>query len=215
MPIPTFILRATAAVVLLVVLLGGVAPVSDAQDFSAERRGLAASVGMGVSNAGLACKPRCQADRRTGPVFMARGTANVAAQFAVAGEVNAFRQSVPTLGGSGRWAFTWVTLTALWYPRSEQDVYFKLGAGVASVRADVSFAADATSPPRDVGNMKSNHLGLVVGIGRDFRLTDHIAITAYADFLTMTRATAYIASTDSGARFTADLVNLGLALTIF
>ncbi len=209
MPFHTSLTRAAAVVVLTCFLAGTAA----AQDLSAERRGLVGSIGVSAGNAGLACVPRCSGDRRSGPGILLRGAANLSPMLTVGLEVDLFQQSVPTTSsqgsGSGRWQFAWTTLVAQWYPKAEEDFFIKAGAGVGVARAHATF------PTVGSLNMNSTSLGMVVGIGRDFRFANGFALTAYADYMAMSRGTAYIANADSGAQLSADVINLGLALTIF
>jgi len=180
-----------------------------AQDFSAERRGLAASFGVGATTAGVSCVPKCEADRRSGASFMFRGAANITPQITVAAEVNVFQRKVPISTGDGRWEFTWVTFGALWYPKAEEDIFLHAALGVAVMHVHATF------PVVGPQNMNTSSLGLIVGVGRDFRIGNGYAITAYADYLSAARSTAFIANADSGARLSGDLVTAGLAITIF
>ena len=201
--------RAVTATTAFAALYAAAGKSLGAQDFAAERRGLAASIGVGASNAGVLCVPKCQADRRSGVSFMLRGLANLTPQVAVAVEVNGFQRNIPIPTGEGRWEFTWVTFGGLWYPKAEEDVYLHAALGVATAHAHVTF------PVVGPYSMTTSSVGLIVGVGRDFRFRDGYAITAYADYLSASRSTGFIANADSGARLSSDMVTAGLAITIF
>lgn len=188
-----------------------VAPAAQAQDLSAERTGLAVSFGVAAGSAGLNCTPKCQGDRLSGPIWMVRGVANVSSQLAFGLEVNQFNQHAPAANNKGRWQLTWITFDALWYPQAEEDLYFKVGIGISTVHAHVTFP----SVPAGALNLNSSNAGLAIGVGRDFRLSNSYAITAFGDYLATAKSTAFLSSTDSGARMGADVLNLGLALTLF
>lgn len=183
--------------------------VVSAQDLSAERSGLVGSFGVAGGSAGVNCDPKCLGDRQTGPTFMIRGAASVAPQLTLGVEVNQFNQHVPAANNKGRWQLTWITLDALWYPRAEEDLYFKVAVGISTIHAHATF------PTVGALNMNSSNLGVVFGVGRDFRLANSYAITLFGDYLTTALSTAFISSTDSGARIGADVLNVGLALTLF
>lgn len=198
-----------AMVAALAMLAAGTTRSAQAQDYAAERSGLTASIGAGPGSSGISCSPRCQGDRLTGPVVQLRGAAHVAAQFTIALEGNFFRRSFPIASGTGRSDLRWVTLGALWYPRVEEDIYVKLGIGIGTIRSHVTF------PEVGALQMSANDLGTLVGIGRDFRVTESLAVTLYADFLSVPRSTAFISRSDSGARIGADVLSIGLALTLY
>lgn len=179
------------------------------EEYAAERSGLTASIGVAPGSSGISCSPRCQGDRLNGPVFQLRGAAHVAAQFTLALEGNFFRQSFPIANGTGRSDLRWVTLGALWYPRAEENVFVKVGVGIGTIRSHVTF------PEVGALQMSANDIGTLIGVGRDFRFTESVALTLYADFLSVPRSTAFISRSDSGARIGADVLSVGLALTLY
>ncbi|MDA1081291.1 MAG: hypothetical protein O2973_06375 [Gemmatimonadetes bacterium] len=190
-------------------IAAGLATSAGAQGVYNERAGMTASIGVGAGTAGLSCVPKCKGDRLSGPVLLIRGAANVAPQLTIALEANLFNASFPIANGTGGWALSWVTLNAQWYPKAEENFFIKAGAGLGLVRAHATF------PEVGALDMHANSVGLVVGIGRDFRLTSKMGVSIYADYMSTTRSVGLIAEADSGARLSADVISIGLAAFIF
>ncbi len=205
MPLMTRAVWSAAAVL----VLGFAARPALGQDFEAERGGLTSSLGVSLSSAGVSCVPDCSASRRSGPTFLIRGGAHLSSRFSMVIEGDMYRQGVETPSGPGTWAMSWYMLGILLYPRAEEDVFLSAGAGLAVTRMHVTFP--------DVGALKLNtsNLGAAVGIGRDFRFRDNMAITAYAQYLFSGRTQALIGRANSGAKLSTDIVAAGLALTLF
>lgn len=191
------------------IALGAAADTAGGQDFEAARQGLTSSFGVAASTAGVSCVPDCSASRTSGPSFLLRGGAHLTSRFSIVAEADLFRQGVSTPSGPGSWAMSWYMLGMLLYPRAEEDVFLSLGAGIAVSRMHVTFP--------DVGALKMNtsNIGSAVGIGRDFRFRDSMAITAYAQYLFSGRTTALIGRSNSGAKVSTDVLTAGLALTLF
>ena len=189
--------------------LGVAAGAAGAQDFEAARAGMTASFGVAASTAGVSCVPDCSASRTSGPTFLVRGGAHISSRFSIVAEADLFRKNVETPNGPGTWAMSWYMLGMLVYPRAEEDVFLSLGAGLAVSRMHVTFP--------DVGAIKLNtsNLGSAVGIGRDFRFRDSMAITAYAQYLFTGRTQALVGRSNSGAKVSTDILTTGLALTLF
>ncbi len=173
-----------------------------------ERHGFTGSVGVGLSSAGISCAPQCTADRLSAPLLTARIGGNVSPQFSLSLEASLFHADVKTVSPAGSWNLSWFTLSGIWYPNSETDFFLKFGVGVAAVKADVTF------PHSGVLTLTSSDFGARVGIGKDYYLTDNLAVTAFADFLFTPRSQALSAGSDSGAKMSADVLHVGLALTI-
>ncbi|MDQ8165215.1 MAG: hypothetical protein P3A28_05590 [Gemmatimonadota bacterium] len=200
--------HAAAAAVIGAALCAAADP-AGGQDVDAGRQGLTSSFGVAASTAGVSCVPDCSASRTSGPSFLIRGGAHLASQFAIVAEANLFRQDITTPTGPGSWALSWYTLGMLLYPRPEEDVFLSIGVGMAVARMHVTFP--------DVGALKMNasNLGSTVGIGRDFRFRDSMAVTAYAQYLFSGRTQALIGRSNSGAKVSTDVLTAGLALTLF
>ncbi|HVZ49457.1 MAG TPA: hypothetical protein VG916_11780 [Gemmatimonadaceae bacterium] len=180
-----------------------------AQDYVPTRNGMTATFGVGISSAGLNCTPACASDRRSGPTFQVRGAAAVAPQLTLAIEGNSFQQNTPTASGSASWRLLWVTIGALWYPREDEDFFVKIGVGGTILHANPVFDSVGAI------NLNTRDVGLVLGVGRDYRLSDSYGLTLYADFLTAPRSIAYLHNSDSGARLGADVLNVGLGFSVF
>lgn len=180
-----------------------------AQDYDAGRTGAGATLAISPSSAGINCTPRCGGDRVSGPTYTFRGTEAVTTQFSLAVEADAFQQNVQTISGPGNWRMTWVMVAALWYPREDQDVYIEFGFGGAYVQANATF------PTVGAIDLSSTNVGYVMGIGRDFRLTPHVGLTAHLDYLTTPRSVTYLSGTQQNARMGADIINIGLGLSVF
>lgn len=182
---------------------------AEAQDYTAERNGMSATLGVGLSSAGLTCSPRCSGDRRTGPTFQLRGAAAVSPQFTLVVEGNTFQQSVETPSGPGNWRLTWVTIGFLWYPHEDEDLFLKVGVGGTVLHANATFDTVGAL------DLNTRDLGFVVGVGRDYRLSANYGFTLYADYSAAPRSVAYLHDVDSGARMGGDVLNLGLGFSVF
>ena len=99
-------------------------------------------------------------------------------------------------------------LSAAWYPNPDEDFFLKIALGVASLHVDVPF------PRVGAIELTSSDFGATVGIGRDFRITERFAITAFGDILFTPRSSAVANGSNSGAKISADMVHAGLAITI-
>lgn len=205
MPTPRSLFLASALVAGVVTL----PPSAGAQDYYAARSGLAAAVGVGASSAGITCSPRCNGDRSTGPTFTLRGVANVTPQLAVLVEANGFYQSVSREEGAGRWQLTWVTLGGMWYPTEEGDAYVRVGFGAAIAHVHATF------PTVGALDLNTRDVGLIIGVGRDYRLSDNFGFTVHADYMMSPKSTGYLYAVDSGAKVGADVINLGIAAIVF
>ncbi|MBM4194242.1 MAG: hypothetical protein FJ202_07690 [Gemmatimonadetes bacterium] len=190
-----------------VVLIAG-AGTAHAQDEEFGRRGVSVSIGAAASSVGTSCIPTCAVDRQNGVSWTFRVAGHVASPFALGLETTVYSAGVTTAKGAGDWRMGWATLTGVWYPNSEADFFVKVGAGLTIATVDVPFTI--------AGNvrLKTSDIGYVAGIGRDFYLTDRIAITAYADFLATSRSRATFGGADSGARISTDILHAGLAISI-
>ncbi len=126
--------HASLARALLVATLASAS--AGAQDDPYERRGFTGAVGAGVSSAGVSCVPQCEADRQNGPALFIRVGAHVSPEFSLGLEGTLFRATVKAMSPAGTWSLSWLTLSTVWYPSSDDDFFLKLGLGVAVVRVD-------------------------------------------------------------------------------
>jgi hypothetical protein len=193
----------------VVAAVAGQPALARAQDYAAARAGLAAAVGVGISSAGITCTPRCGGDRSTGPTYTIRGVANVNPQLAVVVEGNGFYHAVPRAEGAGRWQLTWVTLGAMWYPTEEGDAYLRVGFGAAITHAHATF------PTVGALDLNTRDVGMVIGVGRDYRLTERYGFTLHADYMVTPQSVGYLYAVDSGAKVGADVINVGIAAIVF
>jgi hypothetical protein len=196
-----------------IALLSGVlavatASAAQAQDDNGDRRGFSGSVGFGVSSAGISCKPQCATDRQSGPAWTFRAGAHVASQLVIGLDATLFRADIKSQTPVGKWTMTWLTLSGIWYPNSDEDFFLKLGVGVAAIRVDVPF------PKSGVIGLNSSDFGAVVGVGKDFRFTDMLAVTAFGNVLFTPSSAALSNGSSSGAKVSADMIHVGLAVTI-
>jgi len=179
-----------------------------AQDDMGDRRGFSGSLGFGVGSAGISCTPQCATDRQSGPAWTVRAGAHVASQLVVGLDATMFRTDIKSQTPVGKWTMTWLTLSGLWYPNSDDDFFLRLGVGVAAIRADIPF------PKSGVVDLNSSDFGAVIGVGKDFRLSDLLAVTAFGNVLFTPSSAATANGSSSGAKVSADMVHVGLALTI-
>jgi hypothetical protein len=202
-------MQTASRTIVLVGLLCGTAGTAVAQDYLPERYGMTAALGVGAATAGIACNPRCQGDRQTGPVYQVRGAANVTPQFTIAIEGNVFNKTFSTSNGEGRWQLIWGTLGFLWYPTAESETYVKVGIGASVWHAHTTFP--------DVGalDLNTHNLGFVAGVGRDYRLSTQYGLNVFADYLYAPRSTGYLHGVESGAEIGGDVINIGLAIIVF
>jgi hypothetical protein len=168
-----------------------------------------ATVGVALGTAGVSCIPKCSSDRQSGPVLLIRGGARLAPQLAVVLESDMYRRDFPNPNGTGRWSMSWYMIGGVWYPNSEEDFFVNVGVGLAVGRNDVEFPVVGPQP------LNSSDLGLSIGIGRDFRFRENMAITAFAAYLNSGRSQALIGRANSGAKLGMDLIHAGLALSVF
>jgi len=179
-----------------------------AQALEGRRVGFTAAAGMGVGSAGISCTPQCAADRQSGPTGFVRVGGSVGGQFVLGGEISVFADRVRTGAGEGTWTFSWFTLTGLWYPNLDEDYFVKIGVGIASVRAETPIATTEND------RLDTSDVGLVVGIGQDIRLTQHLSVTPYLDYLYSSRSNAVLNRTDAGVQLSGDVIYVGLAVTL-
>jgi hypothetical protein len=198
--------HAVAGAILLAALATSAAYGQD--DQSGDRRGFAGSIGIGVSSAGISCSPQCSADRETGPAYLIRIGGHATPQLTIGLETTLFRGTTKQVTPSGSWSLSWLTLTALWYPSLDDDFFVKAGVGIASSKVTVPFPSIASI------ELEASDFGAVAGIGKDFRFTDKLAFTTFADILFTPRTAAQANGSNSGAKISADLIHLGLAVTI-
>jgi hypothetical protein len=182
-----------------------------AQDLEAERTGMSGTVGLSVGSAGMSCAPECSGNRLTGPLFLARGGAHLTPQLSIFIEGDLFRKPVAAPAGDGEWRMSWYMLGLLWYPRAEEDFFVSVGVGLVLVRSHVTFPSVTAGPLA----LNTSDVGGSVGVGRDIRISDRIAITAYGALNLAPRSAALIGRSNSGARISADVVHAGLAVTLF
>jgi hypothetical protein len=179
-----------------------------AQALEGRRVGFTAAAGIGAGSAGISCKPQCAADRQSGPTGLVRIGGSVGAQFVLGGEISVFANRVRTAAGEGTWTLSWFTLTGLWYPNLDEDYFVKIGAGIATVRAETPIATSEND------RLDTSDIGLVVGIGQDIRLTHRFSVTPYLDYLYSSRSNAVLNRTDSGVQLSGDVIYVGLAVTL-
>jgi hypothetical protein len=191
---------------LLVVAL--VSSGAHAQGDPLERKGFTGAFGVGLTSAGTSCVPECTTERQNGISMLARVGAHLAPEFTLGIEGTFFRTTVKDVSPAGRWSMTWVTVTTLWYPSSDDDFFLKLGLGVAVVRVDVPFPSVGSL------SLNSSDFGASFGIGKDYRFTDRLALTAFANMMFTPRSQAVVNGSNSGAKLGSDLIQLGLAVTI-
>lgn len=104
---------------------------------------------------------------------------------------------------------TWLMISAQWYPQEDGDVFAKVGFGSALVRANVTF------PSVGALDLSTTNVGFTVGIGRDIRLTEHLGVTLTADYLTTPRSVAFLNGAEQNARVGADVLKIGLGVSVF
>jgi hypothetical protein len=185
-----------------------VARTGAAQDDPYERRRFTGALGLGVSSAGVSCAPECSLERQSGPALMARVGGHISPQFTLGLETTLYRADVKGMKPAGRWALSWLGLSAAWYPNPDEDFFLKIALGVASLHVDVPF------PGVGAIELTSSDFGATIGIGRDFHVTERFAITAFGDILFTPRSSAVANGSNSGAKISADMVHAGLAITI-
>ena len=179
-----------------------------AQADAGERHGFAGAFGVGISSAGISCAPQCTVDRQSGPSYMLRVGGHATEQFVIGLEATVFRADVKTMSPPGKWSLSFLSLVGLWYPTSDDDFFIKVGAGVATTKVDVSFK-NVTSI-----QLTATDVGGKVGIGKDFRFADRLALTAFAEAMFTPRSQALSGGSNSGAKMSADLIHVGLAVAI-
>lgn len=191
-----------------IVFAACLAAAAAAQEDQGGRRGFTGSIGLGISSAGISCAPQCNGDRQSGPALMARVGAHISSQFTLGLEVTKFSADIETMTPTGQWSMSWYTLSSAWYPSVDDDFFFKFGLGIAATRADLQF------PRTSSVRLTASDLGAVVGIGKDFRFTDMLALTTFLDVLFTTRSQATTNGSSSGAKISADMIHLGAAISI-
>lgn len=185
-----------------------IASAAAAQEEQGDRRRFVGSLGIGVSSAGISCAPQCNGDRQSGTAVLARIGGHISSQFTLGVEITHFSANIKTMTPAGQWSMTWYTLSSVWYPSADDDFFLKLGLGIAATRADLAF-------PKSSGvALTASDFGAVVGIGKDFRFTDMLAVTTFANVLFTTRSQATTNGSNSGAKISADMIHLGAAISI-
>jgi hypothetical protein len=124
-------------------------------------------------------------------------------------EADGFYHAVPRAEGQGRWQLMWVTLGAMWYPTEEGDAYVRVGFGAAITHVHATF------PTVGALDLNTRDIGFIVGVGRDYRLTDQYGFTIHADYMATPRSIGYLYAVDSGAKVGADVINIGIAAIVF
>jgi hypothetical protein len=200
--------RLATLLALFVLTTSRLAAQAELFDFS-ERRGMMATVGVGVGTAGVSCIPKCSADRQSGPVLLVRAGGRLASQISLVLEGDVYRREFATPEGPARWSMSWYMIGGIWYPREEESFFVNFGIGLAVGRNDIEFPTVGYQP------LNSSDLGGTIGIGRDFSFRDHFAVTAFAQYLMSGRSQALIGRANSGAKVGMDLIHAGLALSIF
>jgi hypothetical protein len=174
-----------------------------------EKRGLVGTVGLGLGTAGVSCIPKCSADRQSGAVVLLRGGGKLSSQLAVVLEADLYRRDFNTPDGPARWSMSWYMIGGVWYPNADETFFINVGLGLAVGRIDVEFPTVGYQP------LNSSDLGGTIGIGKDFRFRENMAVTAFATYLVSGRSQALIGRADSGAKLSMDLIHAGLAFSIF
>lgn len=185
-----------------------------AQDDDPTRRSISASIGAGVTSAGISCVPDCGSERKSGPTYLVRVAGHISQQFALGIEATAYSASVQNASGPGNWTLSWIMLGAQWYPNPESDFFIKAGVGVSTSKADLSFPAFGTTSLTTNVRLNTSDYGAIFGLGRDFFVTERFALTPYAAYLFSPRSQATINQANSGARLSSDIIVLGLAVSI-
>ena len=185
-----------------------IARAAAAQGDQGDRGGFTASIGTGISSAGISCAPQCNGDRQSGTALFLRVGGHISSQFTLGFEATHFRADIKTMTPVGKWSLTWYSVSSAWYPSVDDDFFLKLGLGIAATRADLAFAKTSGVA------LTASDFGAVVGIGKDFRFTDMLAFTTFANVLFSTRAQAAANGSNSGAKISADMIHLGAAISI-
>lgn len=192
----------------LVILAAAPLAAQDDVEFT-DRKPLKATIGVSVGTAGVQCVPKCSADRQSGAALMARVGGQVAQGLTIVLEADVYRREFPNEYGKGRWAMSWYMIGGLWYPNVDEDFFISLGLGLAVAHNDVEFPEVGPLP------LVTTDLGGGIGFGKDFKFRNHLAVTAFAQYLLSGRSQATIGRANSGAKISTDLIHAGLALTVF
>ena len=200
------LMRTTLVCALTLVTL--TASTASAQVEVFERGGFSGALGIGVGSGGLSCAPACAGNRETALALLLRIGGHISPRLALGIETTLFRAAVSSTKPAGRRDLSWLTLAGAWYPSEGEDYFLKLGLGVGSIRADTEF------PGVGPLELTASDFGASLGVGRDFRLSERFAVTAFGDILFTLRSQAALNNANSGAKVSADLVHVGLALTI-
>ena len=195
--------RSACLVVAATLLAGGVVRAQDVDD--ADRRGFSWSVGVGATTAGISCAPHCSAPRQSGPAISGWAGGHVSPQLALGIAGTSYQSSSSSTAGN-KWTLSWILLTSVWYPNADEDFFIKAGIGLAAVKAEVTF------PTVGLLGLSTTDFGAQFGIGRDFRITDRLALSLFADYLVTPRSQAVIDGVNGGARASADLIQVGISL---
>jgi hypothetical protein len=200
-------LRAAWRALLALTCLAGTLGAQD--EFEIPQKQLSLVIGGSIGSAGIACTPKCSADRPTGLSYLVRGTGQLNTNISLTLETSSFSKDVDTPNGKGHWTLTWYMLGAVWHPSDEEDFFINAGLGLGVAQTHLTF------PATGAWAMNYSQVGGVVGVGRDLRLTDNFALTAFAQYYIIGKSQALIGRANSGAKVKTDIISAGLALTIF